>query len=91
MVFTWKQEFQSKKADVSLQKLNNFLIAEASNSYNTLRNMEAKGWEIRDLDIRVIVTYKRNGKKMKGIIKPEHAEVERQYFLNNAELKAMQK
>lgn len=85
------KNFKVKKADVSLQKLNNFLIAEASNSYNTLRNMEAKGWEIRDLDIRVIVTYKRNGKKMKGIIKPEHAEVERLYFLNNAELKAMQK
>ena len=85
-----QKNFKIKKADVSLNKLNNFLIVEANNSYSTLGNMENKGWEIRGLDIRVIVTYKRNGKKMQGIIKPKYAEVKRYYFLNNAELKAMQ-
>ena len=52
--------------------------------------MEAKGWEYRGIDICVIVTYKRKGKKMQGIIKPERAEVKRFYFLNNEELKAIQ-
>lgn len=82
------KNFKVKKADVSIDKLNHFLIAEANTSYNTIR--EGKGWEIRGLDIRVIVTYKRKGKKMQGIIKPERAEVKRSYLLNNEELKAIQ-
>jgi hypothetical protein len=81
------KDIKIKKADVSLYKLNEFLIAEAG----ALRKMEENGWEFRGLDIRVIVTYKRNGKKMQGIIKPKHEVFKRQYLLNNAELKAMQK
>ena len=84
------KNFKIKKADVSLDKLNHFLIVEANTSYSALGNMTKKGWEFQGIDIRVIVTYKRKGKKMQGIIKPEQAEVERSYFLNNAELKAMQ-
>ena len=84
------KNFKVKKAGVSIDKLNHFLIVEANTSYSTLGNMQKKGWEYQGIDICVIVTYKRKGKKMQGIIKPERAEVKRFYFLNNEELKAIQ-
>ena len=84
------KNFKVKKAGVSIDKLNHFLIVEANTSYRTLGNMQKKGWEYQGIDICVIVTYKRKGKKMQGIIKPERAEVKRFYFLNNEELKAIQ-
>ena len=76
-----------KKNEITLDKLNEFLSVKPWNAYY----MEHEGWQFRNRDQRVVITYKRNGKKLKNVIRPRYfIECQMDGFLNNAELKARQ-